>query len=158
VSHLDLKKLARFLAVAGSSNYDNEALTAMRLADRLLRAAGATWNDLLVAQSQLAIAYEAASILKAETLALKAELDQLRAGGTAVAGWQDVGAAIASSRSAAQWALGLHERGDVWLSDFEVDFLGTCMGWTGRLTPRQQPIFQRIMDRIVERTGMQPPA
>jgi hypothetical protein len=44
------------------------------------------------------------------------------------------------------------------LSDFEVDFLNTCMGWTGRLTPRQQPIFQRIMERIVERTGMQPPA
>jgi hypothetical protein len=144
--------------MAGSSNYDSEALNAVRLADRLLRAAGATWNDLLVAQDQLAVACEAAAVLKAENLALRAELDQLRAAGTAVAVWQEVGAAITSSRTAAAWALALHDRGDVWLSEFETDFLSTCSTWAGRLTPRQRPVFQRIMDRIVARTGMQPPA
>jgi hypothetical protein len=109
VSDLDLKKLARILAMAGSTSHEGEALNAVRLADRLLRAAGATWDDLLVAQDQLAIAYEAASVLAAENLALRAELDQLRAAGTAVAVWQDVGAAITSSRSGAQWALALHD-------------------------------------------------
>jgi hypothetical protein len=158
VSALDLKRLARILGVAGSSSHEGEALNAIRAADRMIRAAGATWNDLLTAQDQLAVACEAAAVLAAENLSLRAELDQLRAAGTAVAVWQDVGAAITSSRSAAQWALGLHDRGDVWLTDFEVAFLNTCMGWTGRLTPRQQPVFTRIMDRIVERTGMQPPA
>jgi hypothetical protein len=158
VSALDLDKLARLLSMAGSSGYDGEALNAVRLADRLLRAAGATWADLLTAQDQLAVACEAAAVLKAENVALRAELDQLRTTGTAVAVWQDVGAAITSSRTAAAWALDLHDRGDVWLSDFEVDFLNTCTTWTGRLTPRQQSIFTRIMGRITERTGLQPPA
>jgi hypothetical protein len=157
VSELDLTKLARILGVAGSSSHEGEALNAVRLADRMLRAAGATWDDLLAAQDQLAVAYEAAAVLNAENLALKAELDQLRTTGTAVGIWQDVGSAITSSRSAAQWALGLHQTGAVWLSAFEVDLLNTCTTWAGRLTPRQQPVFQRIMDRIVNRTGLTPP-
>jgi hypothetical protein len=154
---LDLSRLGRVIALVGSA-HDGEALAAARTADRLLREAGIGWGDLLAPFRQLEVATEAAALLLAENISLKAELDQLRATGTAVALWQDVGATASNTRGSAQWALDLHRRGTVWLSTFEVDFLNTVTEWTGRLTQKQRPIFQQIMDRIVERTGQTPPA
>jgi hypothetical protein len=139
------------------SSHEGEALTALRLADRMLRDAGVRWEDLLCPAHELGIATEAAVILLAETTALKAELKQLRTTGTAVATWSEVGTASANAQSAAQWAVDLHSHGRVWLTDFEVSLLRTCSKWDGRLTPKQMPVFQRLMDRIAARTGMTPP-
>jgi hypothetical protein len=156
VSELDLRKLGRIIAMVGSS-HEGEALTALRLVDRMLRDAGMRWEDLLSPAHELDIATEAAVVLLDENTALKAELEQLRTTGTAIATWSEVGAAIANTQRAAQWALDLHRQGRVWLSDFEVGFLSICAQWDGRLTPKQGPRFRRIMERIAVRTGMTPP-
>jgi hypothetical protein len=150
-------RLIKLLALT-TSPHDGEALTALRMAHRLLDAAGMGWEDLLAPFRQLEIATEAAAILHAENMALKAELDQLRSTGTAIAIWQDVGATISNTCAAARWALDLHSCGGVWLSEFELLFLKTCTKWTGRLTQRQRPIFQQIIGCVVERTGRTPPA
>jgi hypothetical protein len=157
VSELDLKKLGMVIAMVGSS-HEGEALTALRLADRMVRNAGMRWEDLLLPAHELEIATEAASVLLAENTAFRAELELLRTTGAAVATWSEVGAVIADTQRAAQWALDLHSHGRVWLSDFEVRFLGTCTQWDGRLTPKQAPILRRVIDRIAARTGMTPPA
>jgi hypothetical protein len=157
VSELDLKKFGRVIAMVGSS-HEGEALTALRLADRMLRNAEMRWEDLLSPAHQLEIATEAAVVLLAENTALRAELEQQRTTGTTVATWSEVGSVIADTQRAAQWALDLHRHGRVWLSDFEVRFLTTCTQWEGRLTAKQAPIFRRVMDRIAARTGMEPPA
>ena len=157
VSELDLKKLGRVIAMVGS-NHEGEALTALRLADRMLRDAGMRWEDLLSPAHELDIATEAAVVLLAENTALRAELEQLRTTGTAIATWSEVGSEIADTQRAAQWALDLHRQGRVWLSDFEVRFLSTCTQWDGRLTPKQAPIFRHVMERIAIRIGMTPPA
>lgn len=165
----DLGKIAKLLGVAGSSHHDGEAINAIRAAHRLLREAGMAWNDLVAPHRQLQVATEAAQVLLAENIALRDEIEHLRATGTAVslrdgqdaqsaATWIDVGSAFNNARTAAQWALDLHTRGAVWLSTFEINFLTTCTKWTGRLTARQRPVFQRIMDRITEQTGKTPPA
>jgi hypothetical protein len=157
VSELDLKKLGRVIAMVGS-RHEGEALTALRVADRMLRDARMRWEDLLSLAHELKIATEAAAVLLAENTALKAELDQLRTTGTAVATWSEVGAAIADTQRAAQWALDLHRQGRVWLSDVEVRFLSTCGQWDGPLTSKQAPIFQRVIERIAVHTSMTPPA
>jgi hypothetical protein len=107
---------------------------------------------------ELEIATEAAAVLLAENNASRAEVEQLLTTGTTVAIWSDVGNAIADTQHAAEWALDFHRQGCVWLSEFEVRFLNTCTQWDGRLTPKQAPIFQRVMERIAARTGMTPPA
>jgi hypothetical protein len=157
VSELDLKKLGRVIAMVGSG-HEGEALTALRLADRMLRNAEMRWEDLLSPAHETEIATEAAAVLLAENTALRAELVQLRTTGTAIATWSEVGPAIAAPQRAAEWALDLHRHGRVWLSEFEVRFISTCTQWDGRLTPKQAPIFRRVMERIAVRTGMTPPA
>jgi hypothetical protein len=157
VSVIDLNKFSRVVGLLGS-DYEGERLNAVTLGSRLLKDAGMHWSDFIEAYRRAEIATEAAAVLLAENTALKAELDQLRRTGTAVALWNDVGAQVSDTRRAAAWALDLHHRGIVWLSPgFEVPFLTRCSTWTGTLTPRMAPIFQRVMDRIVERTGLTPP-
>jgi hypothetical protein len=152
---LNFKKLARVLAMAGSA-HEGEALAAIRTADRMLRAAGGSWTDLLEPQEQLALATEAAAVLIAENHSMRAELEQLR---SASAPWSSVGTDISNTRRVAKWALDLHDKGQVWLSpSLEVGFLRTCSTWKGRLTPKMQPVFQQIVDRVARHTGLTPPA
>src|SRR5262249_54264748 len=115
------------------------------------------WEDFVDAYRRAEIATEAAALLLAENTELRSEIDRLRSTTTAIALWQDVASPAAAPRAAAEWALDLHRRGQVWLSTFEVAFLTTCSAWTGRLTPKMQLIFQKTMDRVVERTGSTPP-
>jgi hypothetical protein len=157
-SSLDLDKFSRIVGRLGS-DHEGERSNAVTLGSRMLEAAGMRWEDFIQAYPRAEIATAAAAELLAENTALKAELDQLRRTGTAVALWQEVGAKISDTRTAALWALDLHHRGQVYLSpNFEFPFLKRCTTWTGRLTPKMQPIFQRIMDTVVERTGQTPPA
>jgi hypothetical protein len=140
------------------SDHEGERTNAVTLGGRMLAAAGMRWEDFIEAHRRAEIATEAAAVLLAENSALKAEVEQLRRTGSSVALMEDVGAQVSDSRLAAEWALDLHARGRVWLApDFEVEFLQSCTRWRGRLTPKMEGIFQRIMDRIVARTGMTPP-
>lgn len=156
---LDLDKISRVIALVGSA-HDGEAMSAARAADRMLRSAGMQWRDFIDPYRQCEIATEAARQLLTENNELRAENERLRAENgrsTAIAVWQEVGAPIGNTHATAQWALGLHRDGELWLTDFEVGFLQTCAGWTGRLTARQAPTFRNLIDRIVDRTGLTPP-
>ena len=153
---LDLSKFTLIVARLGSDHV-GERENAVALGSRMLARCNMRWEDFIEAYRRAELATEAAALLLAENTALKAELDQLRSTGTAVALWNNVGAEVSDTRAAAEWALDLHRRGQVWLSAFEVAFLTTCTAWTGRLTPKMQPIFQKTMDRVVERAGSTPP-
>lgn len=158
MSELDLKKLGQVIAMVGSSHV-GEALNALRLADGMLRDAGMPWEDLLSPAHQLDIATEAVVVLLAENTALKAEIEQLRTTGTAVATWSEVGTAITDNQRAAAWALELYRERMAWLTPLETDFLTTVRDhWRGPLTPPQARWFRSIMDRICTRTGLQPPS
>jgi hypothetical protein len=60
-------------------------------------------------------------------------------------------------RQTARWILGLHAAGRVRLDRFELQFVRTCAGWVGALSRRQQPIFRRILARVIRHTGQRPP-
>jgi hypothetical protein len=153
---LDLTKFTRVVGLLGS-DHDGERANAVTTGSRMLEAVGMRWEDFVDAYRRDEIATEAAALLLAENTELRGEIDRLRSTSTAIALWQDVEAPNAAPRAAAAWALDLHRRGQVWLSAFEVAFLTTCTAWTGRLTPKMQPIFQKTMDRVVERAGSTPP-
>ena len=68
MSELDLKKLGRIVAIV-SSSHEGEGLTALRLADHMLRDAGMRWADLLSPAHGLHVATEAAAVLLAENTA-----------------------------------------------------------------------------------------
>jgi hypothetical protein len=154
---LNLQRFTRILGRLGSE-HAGERQNALAAGTRMLEAAGLRWEDIIAdAHHQRDIAVQAAEALFAENTELRAELDQLRSAGTAVAVWENVGAAVSDTRRAATWALDLHRAGRVWLSNYEIGFLTRCTRWTGRLTPKMQPVFQRTVDRIVERTGLTPP-
>jgi hypothetical protein len=154
---LDLARLARVLGLTGSS-MDGEALTAARTADRLVRDSGRTWADFIEAYKVAETATAAAAELLGENTAMRAELEELRSNGSAVAPWQNTGSGGSSAQTGALWALALYEQGAVWLSvDFEVPFLTRCSTWTGRLTEKMQPVYERIIARVASRTGLMPP-
>jgi hypothetical protein len=154
VSDLDLQKLARILGMCGSA-HDGEVVNAARAADRMVKEAGTRWRDLL--QTPV----EAARVLCDENLALRAELDQLRAdaaNNTNVAIWNDVGAQTSDSQAAAQWALDLHGAGRIWLSPREIEFLALCKTWRSGLTATMAAWIRGILDRAVAATGCVPPS
>ena len=150
---LDRAKLAKLLAMLGSS-FDGEVINGGKQADRLIRNAGMSWEEAVVEPLHaLEIARDACRELLDDNENLRAALAQR--GGQA--DWSPVSTAILDHRAAASWALQRHAEGDVRLSDFEVDFLGTCSRWGRPLTPKRQPIFDRIFTRIHEQTGLRPP-
>ena len=153
---LDLAKFTRVVGLLGSDQAGERA-NAVTIGSRMLQAAGMRWEDFVDAYRRAEIATEAAALLLAEDTELRGEIDRLRSSSAAIALWQEVGSAAVAHRAAAEWALDLNRRGQVWLSAFEVAFLTSCSTWTGRLTRKMQPIFQTIMDRVVERTGSAPP-
>ena len=126
--------------------------------------AGIAWRAWLAEpteqlQAQLSTATEAAAVLLAENNMLRAELDQARTAPAPGSAWLDVRDATPNgTRKAALWLLQLHDEGRISLNaKFEFDFVKTCSTWRGPLTSRQAPIFERILQMIVERTGLTPP-
>jgi hypothetical protein len=153
-NELDRQRVARIIAMAGS-RHDGEALNAVRTVDGLIREAGLTWEDLVAPFAQLEVAVEAARVLLEENISLRAELEQQRSSG--VEEWREVGGPISSISAVAEWVLDLYRQKLCWLSEFETGFLENCTTWVGRLPPSQQLVFQRIVDRAADRTGMIPP-
>jgi hypothetical protein len=152
VNAFDTERFVRVIAMVGSA-HDGEALTAARLAERLLRDGGLTWADLLKPHAELNVAVDAAQALLAENEQLRAELDQYRNSVSVAGDWHQVG----DYRAQARWALGLAERGLVRLNGFERSFLWTISRWRGALTDRQQPIWDDLLPEIVRRSGRVPP-
>jgi hypothetical protein len=155
---IDLTKLARILGMSGSA-HDGEALNAVRMADRLIRDNKMTWEDLLAPSHQLEVATEACRQLIADLEELRAENARLRANGVGAIApeWSNVGGGKTDHRVTAHWVIQLGDTGRVWLSDFERDFLDTALRWRGSLTPRQRPVFDRIVAKVAKQTGLQPP-
>jgi hypothetical protein len=154
---VDLRRLATLLGIAGSSHHDGEVINALRHADRLLRAAGMAWPDLLIPFRQLEIATEAARVLATENDALRAELRAHASAGDAAL-WSEVGGTADRASGLARWVLELRPRQRVWLSDSEVAFLRRAEGWSGPLTPAARTTLERLVEAAAARAGMQPPA
>jgi hypothetical protein len=164
----DRAKFAKLIAMVDST-FDAEALSALRLAAALLKAAGMTFGQVINAEgtdaiNKARIANEAAEILAAQLSEAQAEIDRLRRAensrGTAVAIWQNVSAKISNNRATAQWALDLYDRSLVWLSSNERDLLTKIATgrWVGQLTGPMQRFFRSTIDRIVQKTGLVPPS
>jgi hypothetical protein len=153
---LDLQKLARIISMVGSA-YDNEALNALRLADTMLRAAGMRWPDLLKPAEELAIVVEAAQVLAQENEELKAELARRRGAAAVALGHADDWYPGAAAQEKARWCLELHASGTFYLNRWELTFLNSVTEWKGRLTKRQEPVFERLLRRVAERVGHSPP-
>jgi hypothetical protein len=136
-----------------------EAESAFRAALRTMRARRMRAADLLGDAQELGVAREALATLVSENTALRGELERRDAQSTAlVPTWQAVGAAITDTKRTADWLLGLRGQGLAWLSDWEVGFMtDIATRWSGPLTSKQRPVFQRIVDRVCTRTGLQPP-
>jgi hypothetical protein len=169
--NLDRERIARLLALAGSTDAAGEAQNAVRIADHEIRKAGIGWAELIapnrevaagnganpIDPSELATANEANLLLLVENAALREELDLLRnrAGGGQ---WDDVGESVGNVNAAAQWAIDLTQRGDIDLTEREIDFLDRCRQWRGRLTPRMNDWFVDLVAKVTARTGQYPPA
>jgi hypothetical protein len=155
-SKLDRNRLGKILARLDSP-FDDEALSAARMGGRMLSAAGMAWQSLVDPyRDELETAIEATRILLAENIELRAEVERLRAAaGRPALAWQDVG--INKIQAAARWLAELHDDGEIWLSEFEIQFIGTLTRQTRPLSPKQDPIFRRIVERVFARTGMSPP-
>jgi hypothetical protein len=156
MSELDLTRLGKLLGLLGSA-FDAERAQAAQAADRLVRGSGMSWPDFVRAAERELVANKAAEILFAENTELRAELDQLRTTGTAVAPWVDI-MDLGDPPRQAQWCLDQYAARRLFLNSFEIHFLTTIAGWRGELRPKQQPIFARIIAQITARTGRRPPS
>jgi hypothetical protein len=140
------ERLVKLLGQAGSS-YDGEAVTALRLAQKLLREQRLTWRELFdglpASRGDAALQQ-----MKQRVEILERENARLRGGQPQPENHQKV----------AQWILGLAAARSVFLAPFEHDFLETVQDWTGSLTEKQRPIFVRIVAKAVRCTGHEPPA
>jgi Protein of unknown function (DUF2786) len=153
------QRLIQLLGMTGSA-FDGEAVTALRLAQKLMREHRVTWEEMTVAagnlQHQLDIATDACRQLQIENEELRANL--ARAARAAVNGAAGPAAALLGDHAKqAQWLLGLHAEGEIRLSRFEHDFCESISGWAGDLTPKQKPIFTRILGNVCRGTGKTPP-
>jgi hypothetical protein len=153
---LDLELVARMLAVAGSTAHEGEAINAIRLVDRLLRAAGMRFPDLVASFKETAVAVEAAQVLAREVEELRAELERRRGAAAVALGHADDWYPGAAAQQKAQWCLDLHATGELWLNTWEHNFLASITEWKGQLSKRQEPVFERLLQRVAERVGRSP--
>jgi hypothetical protein len=144
---IDLGRLAKVLGMCGSA-HEAEALTAMRLAIRLMQEAGTNWQELLKPQHDLEIAIAACRRLQDENEKLQARLEDK----PIAIEWNEFG----TCQENAAWALDAQQEGQLRLSQFEASFLTTVSGWRGSLTAKQQSVFDTMMPAILRRAGIKP--
>jgi hypothetical protein len=153
-------RLLQVLGMTGSI-HNGEAISALRIAQRLMRESGIGWPDLLNGAAELPLREEIRQLqhrLSVATAACRKLLHENDALKSAVAlggetDWTEAG----DHRNQAKWALGLHRVRTVQLRRFELDFLTTVSSWNGNLTPKQAPIFSRIIGRLAAEYGQRPP-
>ena len=146
---LHRRRLGQLLGMT-ASEHDGEALNALRLAQSFMRQHEITWFDVLVAagdgelvaklRHDLDIATQACALLLAENEKLRAKAPEWQTT-TVVASGRD-------HRSLALWCLDLANSGRIRFNDFEQRFLRSVAGWDGALKAKQQPVFQRILERV----------
>jgi hypothetical protein len=156
MTELDWGRLARVLGLCGSV-HDGEVLAAARAADKLIRGSGRTWLDLLKPSEELATVVEAAQVLVQENEELKAELARRRGAAAVALGHADDWYPGAAAQEKARWCLELCASGALYLNQWELTFLNSITEWKGRLTKRQEPVFERLLRRVAERVGRSPP-
>jgi hypothetical protein len=153
---MDRERLAMILGMLGSA-HDGEVVNAARLAGRMLKEAGLTWPQVLDGER---IATEAARVLLQENEELRARIAELSDRISDIAGsdvWmlkrenaelKDRLAELSGTPEQRREQLDLARRYVRHLDSFERDFLDTVAGWRGQLTPRQQPIWSRIVAKV----------
>ena len=152
------RDLTTFVAIMLTSIADGEIVQAARQARKLLERDGKSGNDLAQAIATLddtSKLREQNGKLLAAAKELKAEVDRLKRQQRPVI--SNLWAATGSPQAQATWALQLHADGVIPLSEFDGDFLATIAAWDGEITVKQRPILERILTRIAQRTGRQPP-
>jgi hypothetical protein len=146
---LDRDRLAKLLELASSPN-DNEALTAVRLAHRMIRNLGASWDDVLQPWEELQVATDAVRILYEENEVLRRQVVSAPARDD---DWTTTG----EPQEQAKWALSLYAQHVLYLNGFEESFLQSIADWRGELTAKQSPIFQKILTQVIARSALRPP-
>jgi hypothetical protein len=151
-------RLITVLGIMLSSNADGEIVAAAGQARKLMKAEGLDWNDIAEALTQrgkLGELLEVAKRLRDERDRVVAENQRLKqfARGTGPNPWAPEG----SAPDQAAWALQLHADGVLGLNQFEESFLLTISEWEGELRPRQRPVFEKLISKIVRCTGQRPP-
>jgi hypothetical protein len=114
------QRLVRFCGMLGS-DHDGERANAARMADRLIREAGLTWEAVIAVPAAL---HRPASQAQPQP---------------------DPGASGMGRVAEAQRILALHR---ALLTQWEADFLQNIAGWRGPLSSRQQAVFDRIATKI----------
>ena len=170
IAHREARVIAKV-----RSEFDSEALTAARSADRMLEAAGMNWLDLLgIAQerggsdlsAQLATAVEAASVLLAELKEARETIAELeRAAGSGLGDAKKPTSTSISSSSSSAWAevadhrefarqcLAQHKARKLYLNEFEREVVEDIAAAHGNLPPAQVPLFTRVKAAITRRTA-----
>jgi len=153
---VDRERLAMILGMLGSA-HDGEVVNAARLAVRMLKEARLTWPQVLDGER---VATEAARVLLQKNEELRARIDELcdRIGDIAGSDvWalkrendelKDRLAELSGTPQQRREQVELVRLYARYLGPFETDFLNTVAGWHGQLSPKQQPIWNRIVARI----------
>jgi hypothetical protein len=149
-------RLVKVLGMTGSS-HDNEALIALRQAQKLM--GKLTWAELLTGNTAEPFRDQRENDrLRGENEMLRRTVATLVAKLAAGAGAEEPRRNGADNhQERARWILGLYETHALALSERELEFLQTVSGWPGPLTEKQQSWFAGLLDRVVRRTGQQPP-
>jgi hypothetical protein len=137
---IDRDKLAKVLARLGSG-HDPEVVAAARLACGMLNKAGIGWDSICAAADPAAEEAVHALLVEVEILGeqkkeLEGELARLKAKGPA-----------AQLKTREEWLVLCRQHWQT-LTPFEVNFLQTVARWRGPLTAKQEPIWQRITDKV----------
>lgn len=173
---LDFKRLGTLLGIVLTSHHDGEVMTALHQLRKTLKEGGAKYHvitdallqhdpavnlDELIAQREKL--FEVAQELKIERDRLFDECERLRTLARPVMQKQAAAAAAkvksaaatirrqqvyhAMPQTVASRLLELNDDGDIQLTEFEEDFLGTVVNWRGALTIKQQQVMERITEK-----------
>jgi hypothetical protein len=153
MAQLHLDKFARICGLLGSDK-EGEQLAALAAANRLLAGAGMQWGDFIAANQRAEDAEAVAKMAIAESNQLRARIADLE---RRQPDWGPVEIPPGRPSVTAEWVLQLNHHGWIWLSGWETDFLHSVSRWRGSVTPKMAPHLQRILDRVLARTGQTPP-
>ena len=149
---LDRDKLIRVVGMTGSE-HDGECLAAARRANALLTEAETTWAEVLAGEDPIAV--EACRQLLADLEAAHTRIAELE---RASPEWRPVERAeIGNHNRTSKWLIELNQRGEVWFSEKEREFINSCRRWIGTLRPKMREWLQEIVNRTAQRYGLVPP-
>jgi hypothetical protein len=139
----DRERLAKISGLLGSS-HDGEVVAAARKAEALRRTSGLTWAQLLNGDAKrLAVATEAAALLRHENEQLRDELTRLKAAiqrPLVPRPWADADSWQDGSLACLLWT--------EHLTDWEAGFLRSLLRRRKSLTKRQIEVLERVGEKV----------